>query len=83
MCCCPCQRGAFCGESCVLCVSAVGSPSLPDKYRHNREMLMLLPPHRDRPSSAMYSNITDNGQVQTPRAQGMFSVSGHSVSGTL
>ncbi|XP_034725347.1 dedicator of cytokinesis protein 3-like [Etheostoma cragini] len=40
----------------------VGSPSLPDKYRHNREMLMLLPPHRERPSSAMYSNITDNGQ---------------------
>ncbi|KAM6928259.1 dedicator of cytokinesis protein 3 isoform 11-T11 [Xenentodon cancila] len=40
----------------------VGSPSLPDKYRHNREMLMLLPPHRDRPSSAMYSNITENGQ---------------------
>ncbi|XP_034077593.1 dedicator of cytokinesis protein 3-like isoform X1 [Gymnodraco acuticeps] len=39
----------------------VGSPSLPDKYRHNREMLMLLPPHRDRPSSAMYSNI-ENGQ---------------------
>ncbi|MEQ2292599.1 Dedicator of cytokinesis protein 3, partial [Ameca splendens] len=33
-----------------------------DKYRHNREMLMLLPPHRERPSSAMYSNITDNGQ---------------------
>uniref|UniRef100_A0A3Q2C9A3 Dedicator of cytokinesis 3 n=1 Tax=Cyprinodon variegatus TaxID=28743 RepID=A0A3Q2C9A3_CYPVA len=40
----------------------VGSPSLPDKYRHNREMLMLLPPHRERPSSAMYSNITENGQ---------------------
>uniref|UniRef100_A0A3Q3LP42 Dedicator of cytokinesis protein 3-like n=1 Tax=Mastacembelus armatus TaxID=205130 RepID=A0A3Q3LP42_9TELE len=40
----------------------VGSPSLPDKYRHNREMLMLLPPHRDRPSSAMYTNITENGQ---------------------
>uniref|UniRef100_A0A7N6A0W2 Dedicator of cytokinesis 3 n=1 Tax=Anabas testudineus TaxID=64144 RepID=A0A7N6A0W2_ANATE len=40
----------------------VGSPSLPDKYRHNREMLMLLPPHKDRPSSAMYSNITENGQ---------------------
>ncbi|KAI9513998.1 Dedicator of cytokinesis protein 3 [Dissostichus eleginoides] len=39
----------------------VGSPSLPEKYRHNREMLMLLPPHRDRPSSAMYSNI-ENGQ---------------------
>lgn len=43
--------------------SAVGSPSLPDKYRHNREMLMLLPPHRERPSSAMYTNITENGQV--------------------
>ncbi|KAI3369914.1 hypothetical protein L3Q82_024425 [Scortum barcoo] len=41
----------------------VGSPSLPDKYRHNREMLMLLPPHRERPSSAMYSNITENGQT--------------------
>ncbi|XP_053723434.1 dedicator of cytokinesis protein 3-like isoform X2 [Synchiropus splendidus] len=41
----------------------VGSPSLPDKYRHNREMLMLLPPHRDRPSSAMYPNIVDNAQV--------------------
>uniref|UniRef100_A0A667XMA4 Dedicator of cytokinesis 3 n=1 Tax=Myripristis murdjan TaxID=586833 RepID=A0A667XMA4_9TELE len=41
----------------------VGSPSLPDKYRHNREMLMLLPPHRERPSSAMYPNITENGQV--------------------
>ncbi|XP_049327827.1 dedicator of cytokinesis protein 3 isoform X9 [Astyanax mexicanus] len=40
----------------------VGSPSLPDKYRHNREMLMLLPPHRDRPSSAMYPNVTENGQ---------------------
>uniref|UniRef100_A0A4W6G2J3 Dedicator of cytokinesis 3 n=1 Tax=Lates calcarifer TaxID=8187 RepID=A0A4W6G2J3_LATCA len=40
----------------------VGSPSLPDKYRHNREMLMLLPPHRERPSSAMYTNITENGQ---------------------
>lgn len=43
----------------------VGSPSLPDKYRHNREMLMLLPPHRERPSSAMYTNITENGQVRT------------------
>ncbi|XP_034389183.1 LOW QUALITY PROTEIN: dedicator of cytokinesis protein 3 [Cyclopterus lumpus] len=42
----------------------VGSPSLPlpDKYRHNRELLMLLPPHRERPSSAMYTNISDNGQ---------------------
>ncbi|XP_036386758.1 dedicator of cytokinesis protein 3 isoform X6 [Megalops cyprinoides] len=40
----------------------VGSPSLPDKYRHNREMLMLLPPHRERPSSAMYPAMTENGQ---------------------
>uniref|UniRef100_A0A3B3Z9L3 Uncharacterized protein n=1 Tax=Periophthalmus magnuspinnatus TaxID=409849 RepID=A0A3B3Z9L3_9GOBI len=40
----------------------IGSPSLPDKYRHNREMLMLLPPTRDRPSSAMYPNIMENGQ---------------------
>uniref|UniRef100_A0A8C7DDD3 Dedicator of cytokinesis 3 n=1 Tax=Oncorhynchus kisutch TaxID=8019 RepID=A0A8C7DDD3_ONCKI len=39
-----------------------GSPSLPEKYRHNREMLMLLPLHRERPSSAMYPNITENGQ---------------------
>ncbi|XP_068171002.1 dedicator of cytokinesis protein 3 isoform X4 [Antennarius striatus] len=36
----------------------VGSPSLPDRYRHTRETLMLLPPQRERPSSAMY----DNGQ---------------------
>uniref|UniRef100_A0A671KHM7 Dedicator of cytokinesis protein 3-like n=1 Tax=Sinocyclocheilus anshuiensis TaxID=1608454 RepID=A0A671KHM7_9TELE len=42
--------------------SPVGSPSLPDRYRHTREMLMLLPPHRDRPSSAMYPNMTENGQ---------------------
>ncbi|KAF3690419.1 Dedicator of cytokinesis protein 3 Modifier of cell adhesion Presenilin-binding protein [Channa argus] len=40
----------------------VSSPSLPDKYRHNREMLMLLPPHKDRPSSAMYTNVIENGQ---------------------
>ncbi|KAJ7999325.1 hypothetical protein DPEC_G00193210 [Dallia pectoralis] len=46
-----------------------GSPSLPEKYRHNREMLMLLPPHRERPSSAMYPNITDNGQIQPTNFQ--------------
>ncbi|KAJ7316704.1 hypothetical protein JRQ81_002866 [Phrynocephalus forsythii] len=40
-----------------------GSPSLPDKYRHNRELMMLLPTHRDRPSSAMYpAAIMENGQ---------------------
>ncbi|KAG2471012.1 DOCK3 protein, partial [Polypterus senegalus] len=36
--------------------------SIRDKYRHNREMVMLLPPHRDRPSSAMYPAMTENGQ---------------------
>ncbi|KAM9859694.1 dedicator of cytokinesis protein 3-like isoform 2-T2 [Aulostomus maculatus] len=40
----------------------VGSPLLLDKYRHNREMLLLLPPHRERPSSAMYSNMAESGQ---------------------
>uniref|UniRef100_A0A8C4SZG3 Dedicator of cytokinesis 3 n=1 Tax=Erpetoichthys calabaricus TaxID=27687 RepID=A0A8C4SZG3_ERPCA len=44
-----------------MCSNAC-SPSLPDKYRHNREMVMLLPPHRDRPSSAMYPAMTENGQ---------------------
>ena len=53
-----------------LCPFAVSSPSLPDKYRHNREMLMLLPPHRERPSSAMYTNITENGQVRSDGRQG-------------
>ncbi|XP_044307406.1 dedicator of cytokinesis protein 3 [Varanus komodoensis] len=40
-----------------------GSPSLPDKYRHTRELMMLLPTHRDRPSSALYpATIMENGQ---------------------
>ncbi|XP_012575758.1 PREDICTED: dedicator of cytokinesis protein 3 isoform X4 [Condylura cristata] len=44
--------------------SARGSPSLPDKYRHTREMMLLLPTHRDRPSSAMYpAAILENGQL--------------------
>ncbi|XP_013202013.1 dedicator of cytokinesis protein 3 isoform X1 [Microtus ochrogaster] len=43
--------------------STRGSPSLPDKYRHAREMMLLLPAHRDRPSSAMYpAAILENGQ---------------------
>ncbi|XP_076864318.1 dedicator of cytokinesis protein 3 isoform X7 [Brachyhypopomus gauderio] len=41
----------------------VSSPSLPDKYRHNRDMLLLQPAPRDRPSSAMYPNGTENGQL--------------------
>uniref|UniRef100_A0A3P8W8S1 Dedicator of cytokinesis 3 n=1 Tax=Cynoglossus semilaevis TaxID=244447 RepID=A0A3P8W8S1_CYNSE len=41
-----------------------GSPSLPDRYRHSREMLMLLPPLQgERPSSAMYGNVGENGQM--------------------
>lgn len=56
-----------CFTQLCFCVFTVGSPSLPDKYRHNREMLMLLPPHRERPSSAMYTNITENGQVRGRR----------------
>uniref|UniRef100_F7CV11 Dedicator of cytokinesis 3 n=1 Tax=Monodelphis domestica TaxID=13616 RepID=F7CV11_MONDO len=43
--------------------SARGSPSLPDKYRHSRELMMLLPAHRDRPSSAMYpAGVMEHGQ---------------------
>ncbi|XP_032176855.1 dedicator of cytokinesis protein 3 isoform X5 [Mustela erminea] len=35
-----------------------------DKYRHAREMMLLLPTHRDRPSSAMYpAAILENGQL--------------------
>ncbi|XP_036074476.1 dedicator of cytokinesis protein 3 isoform X2 [Rousettus aegyptiacus] len=35
-----------------------------DKYRHAREMMLLLPAHRDRPSSAMYpAAILENGQL--------------------
>ncbi|CAO2633673.1 Dedicator of cytokinesis protein 3 [Lemmus lemmus] len=34
-----------------------------DKYRHAREMMLLLPAHRDRPSSAMYpAAVLENGQ---------------------
>ncbi|CAG14736.1 unnamed protein product, partial [Tetraodon nigroviridis] len=40
----------------------VASPSLPDKSRHNRETLLLLPPQQDRPSSAVYGNLGDGGQ---------------------
>uniref|UniRef100_A0AAZ3SIS4 Dedicator of cytokinesis 3 n=1 Tax=Oncorhynchus tshawytscha TaxID=74940 RepID=A0AAZ3SIS4_ONCTS len=56
-----CLISMLCSSLCPL-PSVVGSPSLPEKYRHNREMLMLLPLHRERPSSAMYPNITENGQ---------------------
>ncbi|XP_040446650.1 dedicator of cytokinesis protein 3 isoform X2 [Falco naumanni] len=40
-----------------------GGTTSRDKYRHSREMMMLLPTHRDRPSSAMYPTaIMENGQ---------------------
>ncbi|KAM6977028.1 dedicator of cytokinesis protein 3-like isoform 1-T1 [Aplochiton taeniatus] len=42
--------------------SARGSPSLPDKSKHNREVMMLLPPHRERANNAMYYNMVENGQ---------------------
>ncbi|XP_063807120.1 dedicator of cytokinesis protein 3-like isoform X2 [Pseudophryne corroboree] len=42
--------------------STRGSPSLPDKYRHSRDLVMLLPAPRDRPSSAMYQTGADGGQ---------------------
>ncbi|XP_035238062.1 dedicator of cytokinesis protein 3-like [Anguilla anguilla] len=42
--------------------SGRGSPSLPDRYKHTREMLMVLPPHRDRPIGGTYSSVMENGQ---------------------
>eukprot|EP00063_Salmo_salar_P015563 XP_013990398.1 PREDICTED: dedicator of cytokinesis protein 3-like isoform X3 [Salmo salar] len=41
--------------------SARGSPSLPDKTKHNREVMILLPPHQ-RTNNTMYYSMTDNGQ---------------------
>uniref|UniRef100_A0A8C5DA76 Dedicator of cytokinesis protein 3-like n=1 Tax=Gouania willdenowi TaxID=441366 RepID=A0A8C5DA76_GOUWI len=44
--------------------SARGSPSLPDKAKHNREVMILLPSsHRERANN-MYYNIAENGQVR-------------------
>ncbi|CAB1459473.1 unnamed protein product [Pleuronectes platessa] len=42
--------------------SARGSPSLPDKAKHNREVMILLPSHRERVNNAMYFNMAENGQ---------------------
>ena len=61
----PSIRGVSSVRDCSHLVT--GSPSLPDKYRHAREMMLLLPTHRDRPSSAMYpAAILENGQVTEP-----------------
>lgn len=40
-----------------------GSPSLPDKAKHNREVMILLPSHRERANNSMYYNMGENGQV--------------------
>ncbi|KAL4646337.1 dedicator of cytokinesis protein 3-like isoform X1 [Arapaima gigas] len=42
--------------------SGRGSPSMPDKYRPNRELLMLMPRHQERQSNAMYSSGSENEQ---------------------
>ncbi|KAG7249431.1 hypothetical protein CRUP_014679, partial [Coryphaenoides rupestris] len=42
--------------------SARGSPSLPDKAKHNREVMILLPPHRERANNPMYYTLAENGQ---------------------
>uniref|UniRef100_A0A665TJN9 Dedicator of cytokinesis 3 n=1 Tax=Echeneis naucrates TaxID=173247 RepID=A0A665TJN9_ECHNA len=39
-----------------------GSPSLPDKAKHNREVMILLPSHRERANNSMYYNVAENGQ---------------------
>uniref|UniRef100_A0A3Q4MW25 Dedicator of cytokinesis 3 n=1 Tax=Neolamprologus brichardi TaxID=32507 RepID=A0A3Q4MW25_NEOBR len=39
-----------------------GSPSLPDKAKHNREVMILLPSHRERANNSMYYNMAENGQ---------------------
>ena len=43
-------------------VSVVGSPSLPDKAKHNREVMILLP-QRERANNSMYYTLAENGQV--------------------
>ncbi|XP_061114402.1 dedicator of cytokinesis protein 3-like [Conger conger] len=43
--------------------SGRGSPSIPDRYRHSREM--VLPPHRDRPIGGTYASVTENGQMSS------------------
>uniref|UniRef100_A0A8C9TLU3 Dedicator of cytokinesis 3 n=1 Tax=Scleropages formosus TaxID=113540 RepID=A0A8C9TLU3_SCLFO len=39
-----------------------GSPSMPDKYRPNRELLMLMPRHQERAGNAMYPGACENEQ---------------------
>uniref|UniRef100_A0A3Q3F4H7 Dedicator of cytokinesis 3 n=1 Tax=Labrus bergylta TaxID=56723 RepID=A0A3Q3F4H7_9LABR len=46
-----------------LVIMTDGSPSLPDKAKHNREVMILLPSHRERANNSMYYNMAENGQV--------------------
>lgn len=56
-----------------------GSPSLPDKAKHNREVMILLPSHRERANNSMYYTMAENGQVGHPlyQIQNVFRI--HSV----
>lgn len=59
----------ICSQVGTFSVSSVcpGSPSLPDKAKHNREVMILLPSHRERANNSVYYNMAENGQVgQTP-----------------
>uniref|UniRef100_M4AMW0 Dedicator of cytokinesis 3 n=1 Tax=Xiphophorus maculatus TaxID=8083 RepID=M4AMW0_XIPMA len=46
----------------ILSFAPHRSPSLPDKSKHNREVMMLLPSHRERANNSMYYNVAENGQ---------------------
>lgn len=59
----------ICSQVGTFSVSSVcpGSPSLPDKAKHNREVMILLPSHRERANNSVYYNMAENGQVgETP-----------------
>lgn len=66
---CDCYRDAnvrrICSQVGTFSVSSVcpGSPSLPDKAKHNREVMILLPSHRERANNSVYYNMAENGQV--------------------
>uniref|UniRef100_A0A8C5C3S4 Dedicator of cytokinesis 3 n=1 Tax=Gadus morhua TaxID=8049 RepID=A0A8C5C3S4_GADMO len=49
-------------SECIAIISVVGSPSLPDKAKHNREVMILLP-QRERANNSMYYTLAENGQV--------------------
>lgn len=53
-----------CTDMCLIKTHHPGSPSLPDKAKHNREVMILLPSHRERAGNSMYYNMAENGQVR-------------------